>query len=160
VNGQGFAGLEAAAERRLVRPVGSTRHVDFVVRASSGGAPETRAPLSLALVIDRSGSMRGTKMETARSAALMVLDRLDERDTASVTVFDDHVDVVLPAGRADAAHKSLARSRLAEVEARAQTALHEGWLSGCRTIASDEPAGGGAGSAAAFCSPTAWPTSA
>jgi Ca-activated chloride channel family protein len=74
--------LAAACERRLVRPRGSRRHVVLAVRGPSAGTPTERAPMSLALVIDRSGSMSGGKLATAKAAALMVLDRLDERDTA------------------------------------------------------------------------------
>src|SRR5262249_61242643 len=43
-------------------------------------APETAAvrPLNLALVIDRSGSMSGEKIKTARAAAGRVLDPLSD----------------------------------------------------------------------------------
>ena len=65
MNGDGAAGglplviLEARPERRLIRPTGSFRHVDFAVQVGQApaGAGRDRYPLALALVLDRSGSM-------------------------------------------------------------------------------------------------------
>ncbi len=60
------------------------------------GLPEA-APLNLALVLDRSGSMAGEKIENLRKAVKLVLDQLDERDIVSVAIFDDRADVLIPA---------------------------------------------------------------
>jgi len=141
----GQAGEEALRliprpERRLIRSTGSIRYLDLWVQAREarrvGG--EERPPLTLALVIDRSGSMQGGKLDTAKRAALAVVERLDERDRAAVVVYDDRVDVLQPAAPVDAALKARVRSSLAEIQARASTALHEGWLTGCHAIAADE----------------------
>jgi Ca-activated chloride channel family protein len=131
--------LRAAAEKSLVRPGGSTRHIDFHVSVGRPKVEEERDPVCLALVIDRSGSMSGGKLQTAKKAALAVLDRLDARDTASITVFDTEIDTILPAGPATPERRARAREALDGIEARSSTALHEGWLTGCRSIASDSP---------------------
>lgn len=134
--------LQAKAERHLIRPGGSHRHVDFHVRVGQfpPRAGNDRMPLKISLVLDRSGSMQGDKIKTAKRAALSVLDRLEERDEVAVVVFDDHIDLLQPAAHARAEVKDAVRRALAAVDARASTALHEGWLTGCRAIASDEPA--------------------
>jgi len=131
--------LESRPERHLIRRDKSFRHVAFRIRVSDApvGPGVARMPLSLALVLDRSGSMQGNKLATAKRAVLAVVDRLDERDRAAVVVFDDRVDVVQAAAPASEAVKARIRSALAEVQARAMTALHEGWLTGCRAIAGD-----------------------
>lgn len=130
--------LNMRPERRLIRQDGSFRHIDFHLRVEqAAGVASTRTPLTLALVLDRSGSMQGEKIRTAKRAALAVLERLDERDQAALVVFDDRIDVVQPVGSVDAAFKAKARAALALIEARANTALHEGWLTGCKSIASD-----------------------
>jgi Ca-activated chloride channel homolog len=57
-----------------------------------------RPPVNIALVIDRSGSMRGPKIEQAKEAAILALSRLTPGDRVSVVAFDHNVDVVVPAG--------------------------------------------------------------
>jgi hypothetical protein len=88
--------------------------------------------------------MAGSKLATAKRAALAVLDRLDERDRIAVVVFDNQVDVLQPAAPATPALKASVREALGAVPARASTALHQGWLSGCHAIAA-ETAGAAAG---------------
>jgi Ca-activated chloride channel family protein len=129
--------LTPRAERHLIRPTGSFRHVDFVLRAPARSIHPDRPPLALALVLDRSGSMHGTKIVTARDAASAVVAGLDERDRVAVVVFDDRIDVVQPATAATSEVKASIRAALQGIDARGSTALHEGWLTGCREIASD-----------------------
>jgi Ca-activated chloride channel homolog len=145
VQGRAGVSLVMTAERRLVRPENSARHIDLAVTAPRSRASNQRDPLALALVIDRSGSMQGSKLKTAKEAALSVLNRLSERDTASVTVFDSEVETILPEGEMTGDRKTRARSLIAGVEARSNTALHEGWLTGCRSIAAESAGTGTAG---------------
>lgn len=131
--------LDPRPERRLLRAGGSSSYLDVVVRVAESpnrSRPE-RSPVHMALVIDRSGSMGGEKVRTAKRAALAVLDGLSERDTASVVVFDDHIDVVQAEAPVTALVKSHVAAELARIDARGSTALHEGWLVGCRAIAAD-----------------------
>ena len=64
--------LQPRPERQLIRERGSFRHIDLVVRVGAAPTqrPAIRQPLSIGLVLDRSGSMHGEKIATARSAAL------------------------------------------------------------------------------------------
>lgn len=50
-----------------------------------------RAPVNLALVIDRSGSMSGAKLANAKRAARELLDRLDERDSLAIVHYGSDV---------------------------------------------------------------------
>jgi Ca-activated chloride channel family protein len=128
--------LRARPDRKLIEPAGSVRHVDVHLQVSrqAGDANCERAPLLLALVLDRSGSMAGEKLSMAKRAALAVLDKLDERDRVALVVFDDHIDVLQPAALATDVVKAHARAELARIESRGSTALHEGWLTGCNAI--------------------------
>ena len=56
-----------------------------------------RAPVNVAIVIDKSGSMQGDKIRHARDAAKQALDRLGAGDTVSVIAFSDKVEVVVEA---------------------------------------------------------------
>ncbi len=130
--------LKVQPERRLIREDGSFRHVDFHLQVHQAAKTETaRTPLTLALVLDRSGSMQGDKMQIAKQAALAVLSRLDERDQAAVAVFDDRIDVLQAKAAMTPAAKASVQAALSLIEARANTALHEGWLTGCKAIANE-----------------------
>lgn len=84
----------------------------------------TRPPVNLALVIDRSGSMRGDRIEKAKTAALMVVDRLGPEDVLSVVTFDSTVEVLVPAGKVKDP-ESIRRAIMA-ISDRGQTALYDG----------------------------------
>src|SRR5215467_10090978 len=74
--------LDPRPERHLLRAGGSSSYLDVVVRVAAAprrSQPE-RSPVHVALVLDRSGSMSGTKVATAKHAALSVLNSLTERD--------------------------------------------------------------------------------
>lgn len=58
-----------------------------------------RTPANVAIVLDRSGSMSGEKIRQAREAAIMALERLDERDIVSIIAYDSSAEVVVPATR-------------------------------------------------------------
>ncbi len=144
--------LEARPERRLIPHAPSSRHVDYRVRVSTkpSATQPDRSPLTIALVIDRSGSMSGNKITTAKSAALAVLDKLDERDTAAVVVFDSEITTIQPAAPVTPSVKRHINKELAKIEARASTALHEGWLTGCNAIVGSVESGERQGVARCF----------
>jgi len=56
-----------------------------------------RAPVNLAIVLDRSSSMAGDKIEKAKEAALMVIERLGPEDIVSVITYDSTVETLIPA---------------------------------------------------------------
>jgi Ca-activated chloride channel family protein len=127
-------------ERHLIPHIASQRYVDFEVRVNDApDAPATdRPPIALALVLDRSGSMSGDKIDTAKRAALAVLQRLDERDQLAVVVFDEHIDTIQSLAQVTDAVKAHTRAELDRIGARGSTALHEGWLTGCNALVADE----------------------
>jgi Ca-activated chloride channel family protein len=55
-----------------------------------------RMPVNVCFVLDRSGSMKGNKIERVRMATTMAVDMLDERDTLSVITFDHRTNVLIP----------------------------------------------------------------
>lgn len=54
-----------------------------------------RAPMRLACVFDRSGSMQGQKIEYAKEAAKMLVRQLSSADIFCMVAFDDHVMVLV-----------------------------------------------------------------
>lgn len=62
-------------------------------------AEARRAPVNLALVIDKSGSMAGERIERAREAALEAVRRLAADDIVSLVVYDSQARTLVPARR-------------------------------------------------------------
>ncbi len=87
-----------------------------------------RAKLNIGLVIDRSGSMQGQKMEYARQAACYAVQQLLPTDRVSVIIYDDEVDVLVPSTLAE--NKAEIVSKIQHIHSRGTTALHAGWMEG------------------------------
>jgi Ca-activated chloride channel family protein len=88
-----------------------------------------RAPVNLALVIDRSGSMAGAKLEGARQAALRLVDLLDEHDRLSISHYGSDV-VTLPASLATPAAREEMAAFIRAIDSRGGTNLGEGLTAG------------------------------
>jgi len=93
-----------------------------------------RAQIAVSLVIDRSGSMNGGKLDEAKRCALDLLSRLKDGDWVSVVIYDDQVEVLLETMSVRMA-KALLPLRLDEIQPRNMTNLHGGWLKGAETLA-------------------------
>jgi len=72
-----------------------------------------RLPLNLCLVIDRSTSMQGARLEHVKQAAHRIIDGLRDEDALAVVTFNDWADVVLPSQLGvDRAHAKAAISAM------------------------------------------------
>lgn len=58
---------------------------------------QRRSPINLALVIDRSTSMSGARIEKAREAAMLAVNMLNPTDTLAVVAYDNRAEVIIPA---------------------------------------------------------------
>lgn len=59
---------------------------------------QVRMPVNVCFVLDRSGSMKGEKIERVRQAVSMAVDMLDTQDLASIVIFDHRTEVLVPSG--------------------------------------------------------------
>jgi Ca-activated chloride channel family protein len=72
---------------------------DLLPVAMESPDQEEEAPVGLCLVIDRSGSMSGDKLELCKSAAIATAGLLKPKDWLGVVVFDSAAEWALPMGR-------------------------------------------------------------
>ncbi|RPI58783.1 MAG: VWA domain-containing protein [Chloroflexi bacterium] len=72
-------------------PVMNTQQLVYVLveAAPSASMQAVQMPLNLALVLDKSGSMQGEKIQNLRAAAKLVVDRLGPQDLISIVAFSD-----------------------------------------------------------------------
>ena len=109
----------------------AVRHLLVTIAApASERPPQDRDPISGALVLDRSGSMDGQKIEMARAAVAHAIRLLDARDRLALVVYDDRVETLVPSTAASGDVKAKALQRLAGIEARGSTNLAGGWFAG------------------------------
>jgi Ca-activated chloride channel family protein len=87
-----------------------------------------RVPRTLEVVLDRSGSMEGGRLAGAKTALASLVDRLDPRDHFGLVVFDDKVDVPVPAGKLT--DKTAVKRAIGGVQTRGSTDLSGGYLRG------------------------------
>ncbi|MCE9560185.1 MAG: VWA domain-containing protein [Armatimonadetes bacterium] len=89
-----------------------------------------RTPLQVALVIDRSGSMSGEKLEITKAAVAQFIRSLDPDDRVALVTYDDRVELV---SALEAPSETLAR-RVESIESRGNTDLYGGWVMGAKIV--------------------------
>jgi Ca-activated chloride channel family protein len=107
------------------------------LRVAVGGCERDktdRTPVNVAFVIDRSGSMQGMRIAQAREAAIMALKRLNTDDIASVVIFDNHIETLVPAQKVTD-HATFV-DRIRQVGTRGSTAIHGGVTQGASEVRS------------------------
>ncbi len=140
------AGLRARTDRTLIRSTHrSERFVLIELDAPAATRTATREPVNIAFVLDRSGSMGGRKIELARRAIEVAIDRLLPEDRFSVVAYDDHIDVVVGTTSASREAKEGAIRQVRGIDARGSTNLGGGWLKGAEQVALHQAAAGGRG---------------
>jgi Mg-chelatase subunit ChlD len=128
--------LRARQDRRLIRTRWhSKRFVVAQVTAPEALTSTERAPVNLAFVIDRSGSMANGRLALAMKAVEEGIARLKPSDRFSLVVYDDRIDSLVSGAFATAEAKLDAIGRLRSIDARGTTDLGAGWLRGCEHVA-------------------------
>ena len=93
------------------------------------GAPP-RSALQVALVIDRSGSMDGEKLEITKTAVAQFIRSLEPTDRVAIVTYDDRIDLMCGL---DAPSEALAR-RVEALEPGGSTDLYGGWVTGAKVV--------------------------
>jgi Ca-activated chloride channel homolog len=124
--------LQSTLERETIAP-GTTGQVGWVLRVLGGeGSGPRRPPLSVALVLDVSGSMAGAKLERVKEAAQWVVRRLGPQDQLALVTFSDDVHVLYPCG--PVVDAELLCARITALRATSCTNLSGGWSEGVEQV--------------------------
>jgi Ca-activated chloride channel homolog len=105
--------------------------VGFTTLKQSNFVDET--PLNICIVIDRSGSMSGDRIENARKSALTLAERLRPQDFVSIVVFDHTVQVLLE--NESAKNKQKINQIIQSIHTGGSTDLNSGLIRGYETVA-------------------------
>ena len=123
---KGFLRAASEATQVLVRLVSPAQPL-----SNQEAAP--RAPLDLALVIDRSGSMGGEPLAAALESASRIVRGLRSDDRVAIVAFDSAIEVVQPL--TTASDREAIVARIMEIDARGSTDLFGGWEEGVKQLA-------------------------
>ncbi|NOH02798.1 MAG: DnaJ domain-containing protein [Chloroflexi bacterium] len=90
------------------------------------------SPLNLCLVLDRSTSMQGEKMDTLKAAAIQLLRSLRPQDVLSVVAFSDRAEVIVPASIS--IDKKKQEGRIQMMQCSGATEIYHGLEAGLKEV--------------------------
>ena len=99
---------------------------------SRQGLAAVRQPLNLALVIDRSTSMRGVRIENVKLAALDLVNSLQPKDRLALISFSDRAEVLMPSTKLR--NKVPFRSAISRLVPGGGTEIYQGLLAGLQEV--------------------------
>jgi Ca-activated chloride channel family protein len=102
--------------------------------APMGDAQKTRPGQAVQVVLDRSGSMSGERLQSAKFSLLKLIDRLAPQDSFGLVAFDDQALVIAPM-RTMADHDLAALKKvIRDMNTGGQTDLSAGYFMGLREL--------------------------
>ncbi len=98
----------------------------------AAGLPTARLPLNLCLVLDRSTSMRGIRLQQVKEGTRQIIDRLNADDALSVVLFSDRAEVILPSQKN--IDKAMAKAIASTIQPGGGTELLQGLNAGLKEL--------------------------
>ncbi|MFY0644395.1 MAG: VWA domain-containing protein [Bacteroidia bacterium] len=123
--------------------VSSEREIAYYLEVQAAHyVPENtkRVPLNLSVVIDRSGSMSGEKLEYVKQAVKFIIDNLGSEDQLSVVIYDDEVSLLIDQ-QVVANQKQWAKKKINAINSGGSTNLSGGMLKGYDELQSNYKSG-------------------
>lgn len=118
---------------RTPLPAGAAQVAYLHIEAKPQAVIATKqAAINFGMVLDRSGSMDGNKIESLKRAVIEVIDTLKPGDTFSVVVFDETADVVVPA--TTVSDKNVLKNQVEGIRVQGGTAMSTGLEKGAAEI--------------------------
>lgn len=103
-------------------------YIMFDISAGQGARQVGRMPLNICLVLDRSTSMQGSRLEQTKASAQRMIDSLTADDTLSIVTFSDKAEVVWPSQ--SLADPIKVKARVSAIQAAGGTEILQGLTAG------------------------------
>jgi Ca-activated chloride channel family protein len=122
-----------ALEILLSRSKLSSLHEEQVLYAlltiePTAKARSHRVPVNLCLVVDRSTSMQGARLDSLKQAAHNIVDELSEKDSLAIVAFHDRAEVVVPSQTG--VKPAVAKAKISAIQAGGGTEILRGLKAG------------------------------
>ena len=111
-----------------VLPDEQVLYILFDIAAGQASDRSSRIPLNVCLVLDRSTSMQGARLDQTKAAAQRMIDSLTGDDTLGIVTFSDKAEVVWPSQVLSDPIK--ARARVSAIQASGGTEILQGLNAG------------------------------
>ena len=134
-DGQSHLDLSVQLSRRTLPNLDEPQLVYAMVTLSPPPSRITAGsgtPLNLALVIDRSTSMNGPRLDRVKAATNHIIDELENEDVISIVAFSDHAEVFIQASHPT--DRRTMRAIVSTMRASGATAMHAGLVGGMEEI--------------------------
>ncbi len=120
--------LQTSREVLPIMPEEQVLYLLFEIKAARAISKAHRLPLNLCLVIDRSTSMQGARLDQVKAAAHQLIDSLSESDSLAVIAFSDRAEVTWPSQPVGDSVR--AKAKVSSIQAAGGTELLQGLRQG------------------------------
>lgn len=131
--------VDVAASRQEIEVSENNQMLYLLVNILPPQRSSQQRPLNLSLVIDRSTSMKGNRLNCVKTAVELLVEQLTPEDTLSIISFSDRAEVVVEA--APVVHKMPITSRVRSIRASGGTEIYQGLYAGVKELRKADSAG-------------------
>jgi Ca-activated chloride channel family protein len=123
-----------ATSSHVLRGVSDT-HIAVTVRAPELTEARERPPVSVSIVIDRSGSMEGKPLADAKSAARHLVELLGPRDRVAIVTYSTGAELIVPMQMASVTGRAHALQMIDGIDSGGGTNISQGLMLGGEALA-------------------------
>ncbi len=125
--------IQTFYSRRSILPLAEEQVIYAMLEFSAINTEEARRPpLNICLVLDKSTSMKGRKLDLLKNAVITLLRQMRFGDVFSIVAFNDYAEVVLPANfHTD---RVRAEARVHQLQAAGGTEIFQGLQAGLNEV--------------------------
>jgi Ca-activated chloride channel family protein len=132
-SGPGAHGMVSLSHADILAGSSNAVFADVRIIADASENARVRAPISMAVVLDTSGSMSGEKIEEAKRSVLRLVSEMSDKDEITVVRYSDTSEIVQPLARVGEVRATLA-SKIRALDAGGGTNIPAGLSRGLREI--------------------------